>query len=112
MTHRRDAGVGPEPQSASLVSDRKGANSSRPVDVSAYNNLFVAMALGMSWQLAIVVIVPILGGYALDSKAHTSPLFVLLGLVVACLGVSAILFRTVREANARVASLETKGDKQ
>lgn len=86
--------------------------ASSPVDPTVYNSLFVAMVLNMSWQLAIVVIVPIVGGYLLDQRLHSSPLLVLAGLVVAVLATCGVLWRTVREANSSVAALQLKGGKK
>jgi len=34
--------------------------------------LFNSAAIGMSWQLAVVVLVPIVGGYKLDQRFHSS----------------------------------------
>jgi uncharacterized membrane protein YhaH (DUF805 family) len=47
---------------------------------------FMAAVLGMSWQLALVVLVPIVGGFELDRQFATSPLLVMLGFVVAMIG--------------------------
>jgi F0F1-type ATP synthase assembly protein I len=44
---------------------------------------FIAVAASMSWQLAIVFLVPILGGYYLDIKFKTAPIFLLIGFVLA-----------------------------
>ena len=57
------------------------------------------MALGMSWQLALAVIVPIVGGYLLDVHYHKSPWLTLAGLAVAAIGVFGILSRVVAEAD-------------
>lgn len=56
------------------------------------------MALGMSWQLALVVIVPIVGGYLLDMHYHRSPWLTLAGLAVAAIGVFGVLTRVLAEA--------------
>jgi F0F1-type ATP synthase assembly protein I len=45
--------------------------------------LFMSAALGMSWQLAIAVLVPVIGGYELDKALKTLPLFTLVGLILA-----------------------------
>jgi F0F1-type ATP synthase assembly protein I len=44
---------------------------------------FIATASSMSWQLAIVFLVPIIGGYYLDDSLKSSPLFLLIGFVLA-----------------------------
>lgn len=70
------------------------------------------MVLNMSWQLAIVVIVPIVGGYLLDQRLGSSPWLVLAGLVVAVLATCGVLWRTLREANNRMAAMQPKGGKK
>lgn len=47
---------------------------------------FTGAAIGMSWQLAIIVLVPILGGYKLDQSTGSTPLWTLVGLTVALSG--------------------------
>ena len=109
MTSRRDA-TDSQPQSVKPVGGINNARAS--VDSAAYNGLFVSMVLGMSWQLALAVIVPIIGGYLLDQHFGSSPWLVLSGLAVAVLATCGILWRTVQEANRRVATLEPKGGKK
>ncbi|HEX8227119.1 MAG TPA: AtpZ/AtpI family protein [Candidatus Saccharimonadales bacterium] len=53
---------------------------------------FASTAIGMGWQLAVVVLLPIFGGYKLDMMQGSSPLWTLVGLVVAMVG-SIIVFR-------------------
>lgn len=65
---------------------------------SYQQNLFLAMALNMTWQLAIVVLIPLVGGYKLDQHFDSSPLYTLIGLVVAISGVAAVLARVLKEA--------------
>jgi len=65
---------------------------------TARADFFVA-ALNMSWQLAIVVLVPIIGGVELDRKLHTSPLLVIVGFVAAMAGTALVLWRALQVAN-------------
>lgn len=53
----------------------------------------------MSWQLAIVVLVPILGGVALDKAFKTSDVYTLIGLALALIGSGVVMWRTVQAAN-------------
>lgn len=57
---------------------------------------FFSATLTMSWQLAIVVLIPILGGVELDRKFHTVPVMTIIGFIVAVAGVSAIIWRQYR----------------
>jgi len=47
---------------------------------------FFAAALTMSWQLAVVVIVPLLIGSWLDSRFKTAPVYTFVGFIVAIVG--------------------------
>jgi len=60
---------------------------------------FVVAALNMSWQLAIVVLVPVIGGVQLDKALKTSHAFLFVGLVLAALGSIAVMWRSVQMAN-------------
>jgi len=60
---------------------------------------FLNMALNMSWQLAVVVLVPILAGVRLDKAFGASELYTLLGLGVALVGSVAVMWRTLQAAN-------------
>ncbi len=71
-------------------------------------NLFLSMALNMTWQLALVVLIPIVGGFKLDEHFNTSPLYTIIGIVIAFGGVVAVLRRVVTEANQRASARENK----
>lgn len=72
-------------------------------------SLFITMALDMSWRLAIAVLVPIIGGFELDKKFDTSPVYMILGFVLAMAGMALVFWRTLQEA----AKIEVpKGDKK
>lgn len=62
-------------------------------------SVFVGMALDMSWRLAAVVLVPIIGGYELDSHLGATPFITVLGFLVAICGVVIVMRQTVRAAN-------------
>lgn len=63
-------------------------------------SVFVSLALDMSWQLAVVVLVPMIVGALLDKKFNTAPTFVLMGLAVAVLGSIAVMWRIMQTANS------------
>ncbi len=78
------------------------ASAPSDFDKSRYQrNLFFVMAANMSWQLALVVIIPIVGGYYLDQFFHTFPGLLIAGLLLATLGVVLVMIRTLNEANRR-----------
>jgi F0F1-type ATP synthase assembly protein I len=66
-------------------------------------NVFMNMALNMTWQLALVVIIPIIGGFKLDSALNSSPWFTVLGFVIAAVGTMLVLKRIVSVANNKAA---------
>lgn len=63
-------------------------------------------ALNMSWQLAIVVLVPILGGYALDMRFNSLPLWTATGFVLALLSMVAVVWRQYKLFSPKI----TKAD--
>ncbi|MEI7838209.1 MAG: AtpZ/AtpI family protein [bacterium] len=77
----------PKTTTTTNTSDQQSSNLS----FIASSN-FIAIAMSMSWQLAIVFLAPVLGGYFLDSKFKTSPIFLLIGFVMA-LSLSFLMIR-------------------
>ena len=72
-------------------------------------SLFFSLALDMTWQLALVVIVPIVGGYLLDRHFHTTPWLTVIGFAVAGVGVFGVLRRIVSQAAQRSQSHTDQG---
>ncbi len=97
------------PPSLKDADSQTPAQKSAPDDFYYQQNLFYITVLNMSWQLAIVVIVPIVGGFKLDEKFNSSPWLTLLGFVVAAAGTFLVLQRTTRIATEK-ATGKTKGD--
>lgn len=65
------------------------------VQAKAAQASFGSAAIGMSWQLAVVVLLPILGGYKLDQHTHALPLWTLTGLVVGLVGSILVIKRAL-----------------
>lgn len=60
---------------------------------------FFVAAANMSWQLAIVVLLPVIGGAELDKALGNSYIFTIIGLILA-LGLSTvIMWRAMQTAN-------------
>lgn len=57
---------------------------------------FLAAAGTMSWQLAIVVLVPLLLGSQLDKHFHTAPIWTLFGFVLAMAGTAGVMWQQLR----------------
>ncbi len=59
--------------------------------------LFIASTLSMSWQMALAVLIPIVGGYYLDQHFKTSPWITLGGALLAIILVVLVIKRTLHQ---------------
>ena len=59
--------------------------------------LFISSAISMSWQMALAVLIPIVGGYYLDQYFKTSPWITLAGVALALALVTLIVKKTINE---------------
>ncbi len=64
-----------------------------------YRGEFLAAALTMSWQLAIVVLVPIIGGVEIDKAIGNSYIFTVIGLALAVILSAVVMWRAMQAAN-------------
>lgn len=62
----------------------------------AMRRLFFVSVLNMSWQLAIVVLVPIIGGFKLDQKFGTLPALTIIGFITAMVCMAIVLRRQLK----------------
>lgn len=74
--------------------------------------VFVTAALDMSWRLAIVVLVPVIGGFELDKRLNTVPAFSIIGFVVAGAGVAIVLKQMLNQVSQLPAPATSKKDKE
>jgi F0F1-type ATP synthase assembly protein I len=93
MTETKTPETTPSPASAASNSKVTVGKPENPKSV------FAAMAMDMSWRLALAVLVPIIGGYQLDSRLGTTPMITLLGFVVAMAAAGLVMWRTMQVAN-------------
>lgn len=61
--------------------------------------IFISSVMDMTWQLALVFLIPIIGGYKLDEHFKTSPLLFIVGCVLAIAGSFAVMRRILRQLN-------------
>jgi F0F1-type ATP synthase assembly protein I len=73
---------------------------------------FVSAALTMSWQLVVVVMVPIIGGTLLDKAFGTEEVFLFIGLGLAVLGTIVVLWKAAQTANRMPVPKLTAAQKQ
>jgi F0F1-type ATP synthase assembly protein I len=93
MTETKTPETTPSPKTAANTSNVTAGKPENP------QSIFVIMALDMSWRLAIAVLVPIVGGFELDSHLGTTPLLTVLGFVLAMIGFGLVIWRTTQVAN-------------
>lgn len=96
------------------MADSKGVGSKReakrvPVATKKNSTVLIVAALDMSWRLAIVVLVPIIGGYQLDRHFGIEPALTLLGFLLSMVGVFIILKQTVANADNKFKPKEPNG---
>jgi F0F1-type ATP synthase assembly protein I len=73
--------------------------SPRVEKTTSQTSIFISMALDMTWRMAFVVLVPIIGGFELDKWLDTTPVFTITGFVLAMVGVGLVLWQTMQTAN-------------
>lgn len=71
--------------------------------------MFTLSVLDLSWQMAIVVLVPIIGGYELDKHLHSTPWLTITGFIIAMLGTFVVLRRVLKTYSSRSAAAEITG---
>jgi F0F1-type ATP synthase assembly protein I len=69
------------------------------VKTKSQTDIFLSMALDMSWRLAIAVLVPIIGGFELDKRFKTSPALTIAGFVIAMAGMAFVMWQTLQTAD-------------
>ena len=69
---------------------------------------FIGASLSMSWQLMVVVLVPIIGGVKLDQHLKTTPYLFIIGFIIAMLGSVFVIKKSFNEFNVKVTKKVTK----
>jgi len=88
MTKTTAPSTTPSPTPGDTQSSKGGSTNPRAE--------FIVAALNMSWQLAIVVLVPIIAGYELDKKLDTVPSLTILGFLLAMVGMALVVWRQMQ----------------
>ncbi len=70
-------------------------------DKNIQSALFISLTLDMTWRMVIVILIPLLLGYLLDKGIHTTPLFTVLGLIIALISMTLVLKRTLKIINSK-----------
>lgn len=66
----------------------------------------------MGWQLAVAVLLPLLGGNFLDKQFNTLPWFTLGGLILAMAGMIVVVSRSLQDVNRYIKTINDKNDKK
>lgn len=96
MTETKTPETTPSPTPATPATGNSQVTVGKPEEAKS---VFVGMALDMSWRLALVVLIPIIGGFELDSKLGTTPLLTVVGFMLAMVGFGLVLWRTTQVAD-------------
>jgi hypothetical protein len=83
----------------SLGGKKSSKSEKTTVNSSRQQSQFVGMALTMGWQLAVVVLVPIIGGVELGKAVGAQTVLTIIGLASAVLGSILVMWRTMQAAN-------------
>lgn len=65
---------------------------------------FLIAATNMSWQLALVVLVPLIIGSTADKHFHSSPLWTLVGLALAIAGMCLVVWKQFQVLSPKIIS--------
>lgn len=80
---------------------------------SGVQQVFVLSALNMSWQLAVTILVPLIGGVMIDGHFKTSPVYTMVGLVAGIFMSCIVVWRAFKRLNkATAVKLANKKDKK
>ena len=90
---------GPAVQAPTSIKGGQTPSSKEQEKTPDVRRQFVSATITMSWQLAIVVLVPIIGGVELDKAFGTSHVCLFIGLAIAAIGTTVVLWRTAQAAN-------------
>ena len=98
-----------QPAKAPTATEGGKSTKSAPSSGNAKRDFYLAAA-NMSWQLAIVVLVPVVGGFKLDEHLHSLPLWTFVGFSLAMIGMAIIVWRQLQLLSPGT-SISTKGSK-
>ena len=95
------------------ISHTKASSAAKASEYDANpGGIAVGLTLSMSWQLAVVVLLPVVGGHMLDNHLHPhgTPIYTLIGLLLAIAGMIGVVRRTLAELNKHMQ--KSIGEKQ
>lgn len=93
------------PKVSGVNIDKADRNDRRP------GTVFFLATMDMTWQLALVVLIPIVGGYELDKHFKLTPTLTIIGFVLAMIGTFAVIKRTLATYNNQMTVKSKEADK-
>lgn len=90
------------------TSDEGAKTEAELRQIAAARQQFFVVIMNMSWQLAVVFLLPVVGGYYLDQHFNSSPLWTVVGFVIA---VPASVLVVLRQARLVTPKPEKPGGK-
>ena len=74
------------------------------------SSVTLGLALNMAWQLAIVVLVPIIGGHYIDNQRGNGSIGTIIGLAIASIGMIVVIRQTLSQLNESMKLKEPNED--
>jgi F0F1-type ATP synthase assembly protein I len=84
MTKTTAPDVTPSPEETNKTQEDGGGSNTALM-------MFVGAVLDLSWRMALVVLIPIIGGFELDKHLNTTPALTILGFILAMAGTFLVL---------------------
>lgn len=98
--------------SGESVASRRTQSATQNQKTAAARQAFMMAALNMSWQLAIVVLVPLLFGSWLDTHFGMSPFGIIVGFILAMVGLSLVVMRQLKLVTPQVTQADIDAAKK
>jgi F0F1-type ATP synthase assembly protein I len=89
-----------------------GSDMQQAFEVFNAKQRFYAATLNMSWQLALTVVIPVVGGIKLDDHFNTSPSLTLTGFFLAAFAACYVVWNTVKDVNRLQAEDDKKANRR
>lgn len=98
---------------------RKAAGKTTNIDdmeqnlaAMAAKRQFLMASSNMGWRLAVMVVIPIVGGVKLDDNFNSAPSFTLLGLMLAAVAGGSAVWATVKEISRQQSQEDNESSKE
>lgn len=97
---------------AKKSSSKSGSAANGSNDSQGQGAVFVMAALDMTWRLVIVILVPVLGGYYLGQHFDANPALVILGFILAMIGMTVVMWRQMQKFSPKITKSDIENAKK